>query len=241
MKTAQHNNTEMIGTRKASTVFSEGMTFEDVFVVVDPMRIVNHKVMTHVPTNLYDSYLKRDLEDGIKNGLKPFRAPIMDPSEEDGKIVYKFGNKPACGYIGKEWDKIAINFMPERNSRLGTEEHRAALLGELLMYLVDEESYSVEDAWEAVTRKAKKLGHFYGGDVADEAHPTGSDKVGRFYDWANTEKFIRRTSWGNFFLRASSHFYHSLSLTHPEDDQICMLNDLRKWAMESVGWIITDV
>lgn len=226
-------------TEVKTCIFPENMSFEEIFTVVNTATVFGHPIMEYCPTGLYETNLYRNLQQARKNHLPPFRAPIMDPSWEGDKLVYKFGNKPAIGLRGKEWAPIARNFMPEKKSSLGTQEQRAVLLAELMIYFMDEEHCTAEEAYRRVVRGAKPYGHFYGGPTAECAVPTGSNPLANRYDWANTAKFIH--DGGNDYMLTSSHYYHSFSYTCWEDDQVCSMAFIDKDAREATPWIVTEV
>ena len=212
---------------------------DEVFPIVDPSMLIGHKLLNHKPKTKWQERLLADILEGIELKLPAFRAPCMDPSEEDGKIVFKPGKKPAVGHSPVWWDKTWSKFMPSKNSRSGTDLHRAAFLGKQMKYLIEEENYSVEDAWKAVCVDSRDLGHYWNSkDANHDFEPTGSRKIGDHSDLANTFKILKKRG-ATYFLRAGGHFSSS-SDEHP-------LADLRIISAPSykddygVGWLVMDV
>ena len=114
--------------------------FDEMFPIIDPSELIGHKFLKHKPETRRQLILMFDIHKGIDMKLPAFRVPCMDPSEENGRIVFKPGNKPAVGHSANWWKKKWNEFMPEKNSRLGTELHWAAFLGKQMKYLVDEKT-----------------------------------------------------------------------------------------------------
>ena len=75
-------------------------------------------------------------------------------------------------------------------SRLGSRMEYVAFLGVLIKILVAE-GWDVETAWDAVCNDSSKLGHYATSeDAKNQLEPTGSRKIGEFYDLANTYKIL---------------------------------------------------
>lgn len=127
--------------------------------------------------------------------LPDFRAQRMDPTlDEKGEILYQAGKKPAVGKSAIWWTKKAKEFMPQKESRLGTIKERCFFLGLLIKYLI-EEGYEVSEAWKMVCDQSKDLGHYQDSQNAKhEYESTGSRKIGPWYDLANTSKL----AWSRF-------------------------------------------
>ena len=88
----------------------------------------------------------------IKSGISDFRAQKIAPSfDEKGNITYKYGNAVATKQSPKWWYDKAKEFMPEKNSKLGTTDERIAFLGILLKELISgEKKLAVDEAWKAI-------------------------------------------------------------------------------------------
>lgn len=135
----------MVKTIEQETVFSTN-NFDEVFPIINPSELVGHKLLEHKPRNWKQEDLLNVIREGIDLKMPAFRVPCMDPSVENGKIVFKPGNRLAVGYSNFWWVENCKEFMPSKNSRLGTRFHLAFLMLELMKYLVEEKNYSVEDA-----------------------------------------------------------------------------------------------
>ena len=213
--------------------------FDDMFPIIDPRELIGHKLLEHDPQHDQQRWLKNAILEGIKQNLPAFRAPCMDPSEEDGKIVFESGNRPATGHSPSWWRKKWKEYMPKKNSRSGTDLHWAAFMGKLMKYLVEEEQYSVEKAWEAVCDNSRDLGHYWNSKNAkNDFEPTGSRKVGKFYDLANTYKIIQKWGYSSFLLTGGH--YGSTGAGRPLTymNTISFPNDVHS---ASVGWLVLDV
>ena len=212
---------------------------DEVFPIIDPRELVGHKLLNHVPKTGRQRYLLNLIQKGIKMKLPAFRAPIMDPSEENGKIVFKSGNKPAIGYSAVWWDETWKKFMPSKNSRSGTDLQRAAFLGKQMKCLIEDYNYSVEEAWKAMCDDSCDLGHYKNSkDTKHELEPTGSRKVGEYFDLGNTRKFVKKSGYSYFLYAGGDYKLYSIDyplvslyrIINPNVDYFC-----------SVGWLVLDV
>lgn len=146
--------------------------------------------LKYEPETRQQTEFKNALISAIESGLSDFRAQRMDAClDEEGNICFKAGMKLAVGKSPKWWKKVAKKFMPEKGSRLGTKRERIAFLGLLIKYLIEEEGYTVSNAWKAVCDQSKDLGHYCDSENAKhDFENTGSRQVGEWYDLANTCK-----------------------------------------------------
>ncbi len=210
------------------------------FPVVEASKLsLKDNFMKYKPQTKNQERLKKSLEASIKKGLKDFRRPIMDSSiDEHGNITFKAGNKPAVGKTCYWWEEKAKAFMPEKNSRLGILKEYDAFLGTLIKYLVDEEKWSVEDAWKAVCDDSKKLGHYWNSENAKHAfETTGSRPVGKWNDLANTYKIVGNSEDGFSLCDGryfdNSNFYPLADVS--TDSNPGGIHD------HSVGWLVLSV
>lgn len=217
----------------------ESENFDEVFPIIDLSELIGHKLLSYNPKTERQRKLLSDIRRGIEEKLPAFRAPYMDPSEEDGKIVFKPGNRPAVGHSALWWDKTWSKFMPGKNSRSGTDLHWAAFLGKQMKYLIDEKNYSVEAAWEAVCNDSRDLGHYWNSkDAKHDFEPTGSRKIGEFYDLANTCKILKKYKASGFLLAGGR--YYDGSRCYPLADVGTIGNPNFNYCY-SVGWLVLDV
>ena len=215
--------------------------FDKMFPIVRASKLsLNDKFMQHKPNTDNQKKVFKFLVEIIKSGMSDFRRPAMDPSkDEDGNIVFEFGNQPVDNYSAKQWNKIAEMFMAEKNSRMGFERHYYAFLGVIINHLVNEQGYDVEDAWKAVCDDSRELGHYRNSeDAQEDFEPTGNRKVSGFYDLGNTYKIIRKDN-GKGFLNAGGYYcgdstIHPLASMHP-------IRTPNLYCTCSVGWLIMDV
>ena len=204
---------------------------------------LDDKFMNYKPQTNRERVFKRLISEAIKNGLKDFYRPVLDPSFNDDMtgICYEFGKQPAVGKSYVWWVDTAKEFM--QNSRLGTRYEYVAFLGVLIKKLV-EKGWTVTKAWNAMCTDSKELGHYWNSDNAKRAfEDTGSREVCGFYDLANTCKILAEDKEvGGFWLAGGSYFNNSdfftladiLHYNYCYDDQW-----LDQWL--SVGWLVFDV
>ena len=62
----------------------------------------------------------RILSDALEVVNYDYEIATMEPTVVNGKIAYIKGEKVAVGYSGKDWIKMAEEYLPERGSRLAT-------------------------------------------------------------------------------------------------------------------------
>lgn len=196
--------------------------------------------LKHEPTSKSQKKTKEEIISAIKSGLCDFRAQRMDSTlDENDNLCYKAGERPAVEKIAKWWYENAEKFLPEKKSRLGTNKERYAFLALLIKYLIEKENYTVSRAWKAVCDQSKNLGHFKDSKNAiRDLEPTGSRRVGEWYDLGNTWKVIVNDKGTSFsFFGGDANFngdYYSLSHVNTTDY-------LYFFCILGVGWIVCSV
>lgn len=229
---------EIVITTEVVTVNTEN--FDEVFPIIDPSELIEHKLLGYSPKTERQQWLMSNILKALELKLPAFRAPCMDPSEEGGKIVFKPGNKPAVGHSATWWKETWQGFMPSKNSRSGTEMHRAVFLGIFMKDLIETENYTVEEAWKAVCDDSRKLGHYCNSRWAKNTfEPTGSRKVGRFFDLSNTSKILEDSEGNGFWLASACYFYNSKFAPLSEIKPI-IINPYGAYG-DCVGWGVMDV
>lgn len=197
--------------------------------------------LKHEPETEEQRKFKNSLISAIKSGLSDFRAQRMDACfDEEGNICFKAGMKPAVWKLSvKEWKRVAKEFLPEKESRLGTTKERIAFLGLLIKYLIEEKGYEVSDAWEAVCDQSKDLGHYWDSENAKhDFEDTGSRQIGEWCDLGNTCKITEDDEAGGFSLVGGSCCnggnYYPLAVV----DSVNYPGDVYD---VSVGWLVLSV
>ena len=185
---------------------------------------------------------KEKLVSAIKSGLSDFRAQRMDPSsDEEENIFFHAGMLPAEEKSADWWYKTAKEFLPEKESRLGTTKERIAFLGLLIKYLIEEKRYTISGAWEAVCDQSEKLGHYWDSENAKHNYETtGNKQIGEWYDLTNTFKIIVDDEICGFSLvggycNGDGNYYH-----YPLADIYC-LDNFNYDIIDSVGWLVLSV
>ncbi len=166
--------------------------------------------LKHEPETNQQTRFKNALNSAIKSGLSDFRAQRMDACfDEEGNICFKAGMKPAVGKLSaNDWKRVAKEFLPEKESRLGTTKERIAFLGLLIKYLIEEKGYKVKDAWKAVCDQSKDLGHYWDSENAKhEFEDTGSRQIGEWCDLGNTCKITEEDEASGFSLVGGCYFF----------------------------------
>ena len=201
---------------------------------------IEDNFLKHEPETDSQKKFKDSLITIIKSGLTDFRAQSMDPClDEKGNICYQTGNMPAGDKSPKWWKKNAKAFIPGKRSRLGTTKERTAFLGLLIKYLIETHRYTLSDAWKAVCDQSEGLGHYYDSkDAKHDLEPTGSRKIGEWYDLSNTckimfddEKIYASLACGSY--KIDGKFYPLTYITNFLDPYTAFSN--------CVGWIVMDV
>lgn len=196
--------------------------------------------LKHEPTSKRQKKTKKKIISAIKSDLCDFRAQRMDPTmDENGNIYYKVGEKPAVGEVVKKWKKKAKDFLPEKNSRLGENNEHYAFLALLIKYLIENENYTVSDAWKAVCDQSKNLGHYRDSkNWKGKLEPTGSRKVGKWYDLGNTYKITVNEKAGGFSIFGG--YFNGYGCHYPLVNIYAVYSPNYEYGI-SVGWLVLDV
>lgn len=212
------------------------------FPIVRASRLtLSDGLLQYKPETENQKDFKEMLISAIKSGLKDFRAPIMDPSfDEDEYIIYKQNEEPAVGKSAIEWKELAREFLPEKNSRLGSSNERIAFLAFQIRYLVKKKRYTMKDAWKAVCDQSKDLGNYW--DSQDGARSgfehTGLRNIGEWCDLGNTYKITIDEESGDFMQTGGD--YTSCGDEDPLSAVYLVGNPSEKLD-SSTGWIVMDV
>ena len=144
---------------------------------------------------LFQDYLKKAIDASIAD----FEVFVCDPSiDENGKLQFLPGFKPAVGYSYNELKKLA----EENNLRLGSCEEYTLFLGTLIINLIDE-GWPESDAWNAICNNSMAIGHFIDSvHSKSEFELTGSRRFGGVCDIGNTSKVLKD---GNITCDTFSH------------------------------------
>ena len=224
-KTSSISKNTILGDLKYRRVEAESLSLDDEF-------------MKHKPKTERERATKTLIELAIEKEVKNFYRPIMDPSftKTGENICYEKGRGPAAGKSYNWWKKVAEEYCPERNSRLGTRLEYGAFLGVLIKNLVAD-GKSISWAWNAVCNDSKDLGHYWNSENAKhKVEPTGSRQICEYYDLANTCKILAEDDEaGGFWLAGGcycngSNNYPLAALNHS--------NHCNNDNDHSVGWLV---
>ena len=171
-------------------------------------------------------------------GVEPFYRPVMDPSLEDGNVVFKKW-KPAVGYSFNFWKHKAEEMPAVEGKRwhIGSEYQYYAFLTWLINQLVAT-GQGIKGAIEAVVLDSKELGHYRNAKNAlQDFETTGSREVCGVYDLANAYKLLACSNEeaGGFWVAGgdygcNSNYYPLADLNY--GDNVDYNYDF------SVGWLV---
>lgn len=197
---------------------------------------LNHQPTTQRQKETLNLYL-----DAKVNGrLHTFTCMTIDPSVEDGKLVYQKGLPIKTGFSQNQWAKMLKDYNPSRNSRQMTLTEYACRNLFLIQKLV-KSGYEIEDAWKAVCDDSRKIGHYRNSDNhKHDFEPTGSREVCGFCDLGNAWKFLAEDPWdeaGGFWVVAGS--YNHCSSVFPVAD-VSRCTKVNLCGAPSVGMLALD-
>lgn len=218
--------------------------FERRFPIIQGSKLSpNDPCMMHEPVTKNQTKLKNALQELMKTRLYDFRVACMDPSLDwRGNIFFEIGNKPAVKHYTTWWEKKLKEFMPQKDSRMGTINERNIFLGVLIKTLVEEQGYSINDAWAAVCDDSCELGHYSNSENAqkDELEPTGSRKVGKFSDLANVYKIVKNSQNNGYMFTGGAFNFKSFDAPLMARFETANGYNL-DFCDTSVGWLVMDV
>ena len=198
-------------------------------------------IMNYYPPSLRGMEFRNLLRMAIKKEVRDFYIPVMDPSvDEEGKIFYEAGNKPAIGYSYSWWERKAKEFCPEHRSRLGTKYERMLFLGILITKLV-ESGCDLIDAWKCIFVDSSKLGHYSTSKYATHYYleTTGSRRVCDFYDLGNTYKILAKDEdTSNYWLAGGS--YNDFGYHFPISSLLSCEYNIIGADANNVGWLVFE-
>ena len=176
----------------------------------------------------------------IKSGLKDFYIPALDPSEENGKIFFKAGNKPAINHDFKWWKRTAEEFCPERGSRLGSKLEYVAFCGWLMKRMLKAD-WKIDEVWALVCDDSQEIGYYkkllwnymrldfvYS---SSDVELTGSRPVTGKCDLCNVYKVLLGEEENDYYIASGYSSRANHAIAH-------IYHETTGWYPSSVGWII---
>ena len=166
-----------------------------------------------------------------KYGIADFCIATLEPSVKNGKIYYQKGEKVAKGFTLEEWDKMAKEFCPERNSRLAT-------LEELFLFYAYR---NAQDLWSIsdVCDSSIGIGNFFDAPKAKNGFETSGHRetAGYFDGIGNTSKICRYDDL--VFTVTGGHFDKS-GADYPVAGYIKFCHKPKQIYRYSVGVVVCD-
>lgn len=221
------------------------VTLERYFPVVEveSLTMGDRFLREHVPRSRNEERIWRACESAVRYRTRNFRRNSISPSlNEEGKIEFKEGLKPAVGKPARWWAENARLVSPKEKSRLASVYEEDLFNGMLIRYLIKESGFTVSEAWNAVCRKSARLGNFWDSPGSPHAlEPTGSRKIGRFADLGNTCKIVSSLGRECFYYYGGD--FWDLSSDCPLGSLIGIPNEEveRVTSDRSVGVIVMEV
>lgn len=148
--------------------------------------------------------LKESLVRQIERGAQDFRRPAIDPSlDKEGNIIYMAGMNPALGILPELLEQKAKKFMPELNSRIGTDPEYDLFLGTFLKYLVEDRNLPVAMAWKEICVNSELLANTATSPIpkSEGLETTGSRRHGVWADLGNVQKIVLDEESSEFVCR----------------------------------------
>ena len=187
----------------------ENSNTEDCILVEASKLSLTDTFMSYEPKIKSEEEFKETLTEVIKNGIRDFYRPAMDPSfldSENTKIHYKAGEKPAVGKSYNWWEET----VKDSKWCFGTKAQYVAFIGILIKRLVAK-GWTYCEAWHAVCNDSKNLGHYSNSDNAkNQLEETGSREIYGFSDLANTYKILAKDEEaGGFWFVSGGYVFNS--------------------------------
>lgn len=224
--------------------FSKGTpeSIERYFPVVKASELsLKDKFLRHNPETKNQEVFKERLIRIIKSGISDFRAQKIDPSfDAEGNITYKYGDSVATNKSAEWWYDKAKEFMPERNSRLGTTDERIAFLGILLKELISKKKLAVSKAWSAICDQNSILEKYMNClDTENGIVTTGNGEIFEWCDLGNVCKItVEKEEKSRFSLVGGN--YLNKNTLYPLADVYSEVS-CDTYLYTCTGWIVLSV
>lgn len=193
---------------KVKNIRKLDIDFEKKFLIVDVENIeLKDSFLLHKPISANQKRVMKHIIEAKEEEMNNFRINAIDPSfSSEGSIIFLPGVKPAVERSSIFWDKVAKDFIPEKNSRLPDIKEYDVFLAYLIKTLVEKRHYFVREAWKVVCDESQNIAHYCDSKGTKyQKELTGSRLVYKFYDLANICKIIKDYKTGKYW-NASGNF-----------------------------------
>ncbi len=145
--------------------------------------------LKHNPKTENERIMKQRIIKAIKSGVEDFMAPTLDPSVQDGKLIFKSNMEPAIGFTMEWWENAIHKFDP--NARIGKIEERVIFVAIIIKQLSHKIGRS--RAWAVCCNNSSELGVYFDSDKSKKKiERTGSENEKNicWRDLSNVRKLI---------------------------------------------------
>ena len=208
---------------------------EDFFPIVEASKLsFQDKIFKHKPQTPRQVEFRDRLVAVIESGISDFRVQKRRPAfnYQEQSIYYTTERFWYPDLPNIHWKILAEEFCPSKKSRLGYEKERNAFLGMIIKALVEEQHYSLENAWYAVCDNSEGIARYRCSDNL-------FDPIGGFKDLGNGYSITLCDKKDGTFIYFGG---------RPEDkgDYRPLINTLkiepRNTALTTdFGWVVTEV
>ncbi len=202
---------------------------------------LDDQTLKYIPKTYEQKEFKKLAIEAIESKIPDFMAQTMDPCFLNGKGMrfgYRKGEIAAVGLSANTWNELALNFCPEKRSRIGNVYERVIFLFFIMNYLIKTAKVKEDLAWEYICNNSTPIAYYrdsrcYKGKRCS----TGNTKVGIWYDLGNTFKIVSNEDKDGYFLMGGCCFYNGDFFPLANIGQIL---SIKERLCDATAWIVTD-
>lgn len=136
---------------------------EDFFPIVRASELpLWQGILAYTPQTEKQKVFKNRLEKAIASGLHDFRAQCRHPvyDGKSNRLLYSDSREWDPSLTLFQWETLAKEVNPSKNSRLGMATEKIAFLGYIIKLLTEKHNYSLSKAWYAVCDDSGGIAYF---------------------------------------------------------------------------------